>query len=195
MSFPSLNGSNPQLQPVAIDSVQCASVHAEGTSTHYPSSDAFPETASEEAPEEVFVAPLNIAFSDSFSSVFTPPQEANDQHSPYLVRIKSEEKNAWRRSNQCAGKEDISHSPSSDEPNLQDDIDRVESSHTLSLGADSDIRDNADVTGLEKEERAAEEGTSAATRAGEDIEAEYICDSDIVGEGFTTGKRELLVAC
>jgi hypothetical protein len=195
MSFPSLNGSDPRLQPVAMDSVQCASVDAEDIFLHYPSSVAFPETASEEAPEEVFVSPLNIASRDSSSSVSTPPREANDQHSPYLVRIKSEEENAWRCSNQCAGNEDISHSPSSDEPNFRDGKDRAESSHTLSLGADSDIWDNADVARREKEERAAEEATSAATRAGEDIEAEYICDSDIVGEGFTTGKRELLVAC
>ncbi|KAI4934315.1 hypothetical protein J4E85_002171 [Alternaria conjuncta] len=169
LSFPetSLNGSKSRLQSLATGPVQSASTEADAVSSHYPSSDVFPEADSVIA----HAATLDAGPGAEFSSAST---RSEDDHSAYVVRMKDVEKGERRYSS------DASSTRSSDEMDAKDKKHRAGPTHALTL---------------DKEERDIHEDLSATGRGGKDVEVEQIHGNHIVGNSFTTGETKALVAC
>ncbi|KAI4672576.1 uncharacterized protein J4E78_001077 [Alternaria triticimaculans] len=178
LSFPetSLNGSNSRLQSIATDPVQSASTEADAISSHYPSSDVFPEADSVMA----HAAALDAGPGAEFSSAST---RSEDEHGADVVRMKDVEKGERRHGR------DASSPRSSHEMDAEDKKHRVGPSHALSLNK------GTDAANLEKEERDAHKDLSATGRGGKDMEVEQIHNNHIVGSSFTTGETKVLVAC
>ncbi|KAI4646888.1 hypothetical protein J4E93_005112 [Alternaria ventricosa] len=183
LSFPEtpLDGSNSGLQSIAPDPVQSASTEADAVSSHYPSSDVFPEADSVIA----HAATLDAGPGAEFSSAST---RSEDEHSTDVVRMKDVEKGERRYSSD-------SGSPRSSREMDAKDKHRIGPRHALTLDKGSEVQDSTGAGILGKKERDADGETSALRRGEMDVEVPHYYNNLNAGNGFTAGETKVLAAC